>query len=376
MTNKISLYIHIPFCKQKCPYCDFYSVVPLENKAKDYIDVLVGQINRLENKFSTIYVGGGTPTVLEESSLTKLLKSLSGFVGEQTEFSFEANPESINEDKLKILKSYGVNRLSIGVQSLNDEKLVKLGRIHDAARAISSVYLAKDCGFDNIGVDLIYGVWGETYKCWADELRKTVKLPIRHISCYSLSYESGTKICAEKNANKIAPLDEAGVADMYKLAVSFLPKHKFKHYEISNFARGSFFCRHNLNYWDNSSYIGLGPSAVTYQLGIREKNFGDLDEYTGRAIRNLPIYESKEKLSKLGRAKETAALKIRTKEGIDFFWFKQNTGFDFIKLEAGVLNKLIKDGLIRYKRKNNKAYGINLTQKGILFCDIVSANFL
>jgi len=375
ISNKTSLYIHIPFCKQKCPYCDFYSVI--SGKAvQNYIDALTVQITGLKGKFSTIYIGGGTPTVLPISPLIKLLKSLTKHVNSQTEFSFEANPESIDEDKLKVLKDYGVNRLSIGVQSLNDQKLTKLGRIHDVRCAINSVYLAKDCGFDNIGVDLIYGVWGETFKCWSEELKKGVNLPVKHISCYSLSYEPGTKICAQKNIRKVIPLDEANVADMYKLAIDFLPKHKFKHYEISNFAQESFFCRHNLNYWNNCPYLGLGASAVSYQSGVRRKNVCDLDEYIERVEKRLPLDESKEKLSSLSKAKETAALKIRVKEGIEFLWFKKNTGFDFLKLEKEALKKLIKDGLISYQKENNKICGISLTRKGFLFCDIVSANFL
>lgn len=371
-----SIYIHIPFCRQRCPYCAFYSVAYDEPLTRAYADILIEQIRKIKGRVSTIYIGGGTPTVLGEELLKKLLHSLKRFTGDGIEFTVEANPESLSSDKLKLFLDGGVNRLSIGAQSFNDDKLRKLGRIHTAKEAIKAIDISQKIGFRNISIDLIFGVWGETAGEWKSELKTAVQFPVKHISCYSLTYEENTALFSERSKKKILPLDEEAVAEMYKYMLDYLPKQDFEHYEVSNFAKEGHHCRHNLNYWDNGPYIGLGASAVSYLDGVRRANVPDINEYIERVKAGKSPAASSERLSGIDSAKETAALKIRTKEGIGFGWFKEKTGFDFRGLEKDALPPLIEKGLIEYKKTKGRPSGIRLTEKGFLFCDTVSSALL
>lgn len=367
------IYIHIPFCRQKCPYCAFYSVAYDEPLAYAYADLLAGEAEKIGGKVSTMYIGGGTPTVLEEASLKKTLHSLKRFTGDKIEFTVEANPESLSSDKLKLFLDEGVNRLSIGVQSFNDDKLRKLGRIHTAKDAIRAIDNSRKAGFKEISADFIFGVCGETIAEWRSELKKAVRFPVKHISCYSLTYEENTALFSARNKKKALPLDEETVAEMYEYTLDFLPEQGFEHYEVSNFAKEGHRCRHNLNYWDNGPYIGLGASAVSYLGGVRQANVADINEYIERVKAGKSPAASSERLSGIDSAKETAALKIRTKEGIDLKWFKKKTGFDFRGLEKDALPPLIEKGLIEYGKEKD---GIRLTRRGFLFCDTVSTALL
>lgn len=351
------LYIHIPFCRKKCLYCDFTSFIFKQNIAQHYIDKLISQIIRIDSKFLTIYIGGGTPTILDEELLKILLVSLKKNLTNNTEFTIEANPESLTRKKLDLFLKYGVNRMSIGIQSLDDEKLRKLGRVHNAKKALDAINLANKSGFKNISGDFIFGLWNESISGWKDELNKIANLPIKHLSCYALSYERHTQLSKQVKVGKIKPLDDITVGRMYEYTINFLPKNGFKQYEVSNFAKNGFECKHNLNYWDNNEYIGLGENAVSYIKGERIKNIG--------------TKVSKEKLSKERMARETAALKIRTKAGINKNWFKNKTGFSFNELVCDSLDYLIKNKLILNTKKR-----IFLTKKGFLFSDTVSSSFL
>jgi len=371
-----SLYIHIPFCKRKCVYCNFYSDIYKEGLASSYIDVLCRQGALLDIMPSSIYVGGGTPTVLDFPLLEKLLKPLEKLLREGVEFTFEANPESVNREKLKLLFDHGVNRLSIGVQSLDDRKLKKLGRLHSAGKALESIDIARKTGFENIGIDLIFGVWGERLSFWEDELKSAAVLPVKHVSCYELTYEKDTPLFGALKEKSVAPLEDDVTAAMYESAIDILSLGGFKQYEVSNFAIAGFESRHNLNYWDNAEYVGLGASAVSYINGVRSKNVSSAEEYVNRFEAGRALVESNEKLSPLRRAKETAALKIRTRAGIDFKWFKEHTGYDFCALEKKSLARLIEEDLIKYKKEGNTPTGIRLKRRGFLFCDTVSSALL
>ncbi|MCX5686985.1 MAG: radical SAM family heme chaperone HemW [Candidatus Omnitrophica bacterium] len=371
-----SLYIHIPFCGRRCVYCNFYSSIYDKDTASSYIDALAAQAEKIERPPSTIYIGGGTPTVLDTLLLERLVKCLRRFSKEALEFTFEANPESLDADKLRMLSGYGVTRLSIGIQSLDENKLKKLGRLHTLAKARESVALAESAGFKNISVDLIFGVWGEKMKIWKRELEEVVLLPITHVSCYELTYERGTPLFAALANKSLAPLEDDVTAEMYEAAIELLSLRGFKQYEVSNFAKSGFECKHNLNYWENNPYIGLGASAVSYMDGVRSKFISDAKVYTRRFREGRPLVESSEKLSPIRRAKETAAIKIRTRTGIDFKWFKDRTGYDLRELERNALPKLIEDGLIKHKKDGDIITGIVLKRKGFLFCDTVSAELL
>lgn len=371
-----SLYIHIPFCKQKCPYCDFYSIVCYEGLASDYIEALVKQIREIDAEISSIYIGGGTPTVLGYDLWDKLFRSLKGRVKNGIEFSVEANPESLKADILKLFLDSGVNRLSIGAQSFRNAKLKALGRIHTAADAKDAVLAAAGAGFQNISIDLIFAVWGENVNDWKEELKEAVSLPLAHISAYGLTYEKDTALGKALEKGLITPLEDEAAAEMYEWAVYYLESRSFKRYEVSNFAREGSFCSHNLNYWENNSYIGLGPSAVSYLNGNRKENVSEVKEYLRRVKREEDLSVSGEKLSPKAKAKETAALKIRTAKGISMDWFREKTGFDFLKLQEESLARLSDNGLIDFTKNNNQIAVVYLTKKGFLHCDAASSAFV
>ncbi|MCX5679657.1 MAG: radical SAM family heme chaperone HemW [Candidatus Omnitrophica bacterium] len=371
-----SLYVHIPFCKRKCIYCNFYSRIYKESEASDYVDAILLQLSKLTGSFKTVYVGGGTPTALGLPLLKKLVQGLSRVSKDSIEFTFEANPESADRDRMKMLLDHGVNRISIGVQSIKDEKLKDLGRIHDVGKAIASVMDASKIGFDNISIDLIFGLCGEKPEKWKRELEEAVRLPAKHISCYELTYESGTPLFGMLENRAITPLDDDVVAGMYETAIEELALRDFKQYEVSNFAKPGFESQHNMNYWENSVYLGLGASAFSYDGQTRSRNVSDACEYVRLVLAGKNVTDFSERLPPERKAKETAAVKIRTREGIDFNWFKKKTGYDLEDLEKKAIPKLIDLGLIRYIRKGDAVTGINLKRKGFLFCDTVSSSLL
>lgn len=291
------------------------------------------------------------------------MENLKTKLSEYPEYTIEANPESVNGEKLRIFAEGGVNRLSIGVQSFNDAKLKKLGRIHDSLSAKEAVCLAQKTGFQNINIDLMFGVRGETLDDWKKDLEEAVTLPVRHVSCYCLDCR-GIE----------APEDDA--AQMYEYAIDFLAGEGFAQYEISNFAKKDFACRHNLAYWNNDDYTGLGASAVSYSGGSREENTADIADYIKKAGSGASVAASGEKLDKAARAKETAAIKIRMMEGINFEWFKKKTGYDLTDIEKDAIRGLFEKGLIEYLETKNGRSGIALTRKGILLCDVVSSAFM
>lgn len=366
-----SLYIHVPFCRQKCLYCDFYSAGYSEGIASSYIAVILKQLEGLNQKFSSIYIGGGTPSALSIDLLDKLLAGLRGLLKNNIEFTIEANPESLNEEKLRLFIDRGVNRISIGIQSFDDKKLKALGRIHSAGQGEEAIKLSKKSGLKNISIDMMFGVGGEDLKAWQVELEKAAGFGGQHISCYSLSYEKDTPLFRMREKKHIMPLDDEVLAQMYGYAMSYLPRMGFEHYEVSNFSKPGFECRHNLNYWDNKSYVGLGPSAVSYIQGVRSENVQGVEEYIDRHEKGAGLIIDEEKLSGLRMAKETAALKIRTRHGIDYEWFKNKTGFDFLKIEKEALEGL--DGQDLIEPNFRRAC---LSEKGFLFADTVSSTFL
>ncbi len=379
MDTRIGLYIHIPFCRQKCLYCDFYSVQYSESLTGLYISVILKQLQGLSQDFSSIYIGGGTPSILSLDLSDKLLSGLKKFIKPDIEFVIEVNPESMDSKKLKLFLDKGVNRISIGVQSFDDKKLKALGRVHNAKQAAQAIELSKKSGFKNVSIDMIFGASGENLKTWQDELKKAVEFDIQHISCYSLSYEKSTPLFRMREKKEIAPIDDEVMAEMYRYTMSYLPDNGFNHYEVSSFSKPGFECRHNLNYWDNNSYVGLGPSAVSYIDGVRSENIRDAEEYIDRFKKGVSVIAYKEKLLELRMAKETAGVKIRVKQGIDYGWFKNKTGFDFENImEKGTIDELFKDDLLEYKidKATRERTGIMLTEKGFLFSDTVSSAFL
>lgn len=373
---KKSLYIHIPFCRKKCPYCDFYSRSFDLTLAKTYIEVLCKQIKALDGDFSTLYIGGGTPSVLGLSLSKKLLGALSKISTKVEEFTIEVNPESLNKRKLELFRDNGANRLSIGLQSFSDKKLKRLGRVHNAKKAIEAIQLAKSAGFKDIGIDLIFGLSEETLPEWMFELKQAASLGLKHISTYCLTYEVNTPLFLQVKKKFIIPLGDEVLAKMYMETINYLTKKGFKHYEISNFAKPGFESKHNRNYWQGNSYLGLGPSAVSFINSKREKNVSSVVKYIDKLKKGESPVSFSETLSKKKQAQELAAIKIRTKEGIDFKWFRARTGYDFLKLEGKALAGLSNDRLIKYKSKKGRITGVYLSKRGFCFADTASSSFL
>ncbi len=371
-----SLYIHIPFCRSRCAYCDFYSTIYRKDLADSYVDIICKQISRLNAEFETIYIGGGTPTVLDYHLLKKILIKIKRLVKEVKEFTIEANPESLDKEKIDLFCNYSVNRISIGVQSFQNQKLKFLGRLHSAKQAIDSLEIIRKKGFKNISIDLIYGLPMETKKTFEKDLTRAMGLPITHLSTYMLTYEKGTSLWKSLNKKQFLPLTDQKLAGIYKQLMSLLGKNNFFQYEISNFSQPGFRALHNYKYWKNEPYLGLGPAAVSFLGRKRQRNISSLTKYIQAVREGGKILEYSEELTAVAGAKETAALKIRTNEGIGFSWFKQKTGFNFLELEKESLSKLIKQKLIKYRYQKSTKMGVALTKKGILFADTVSSEFL
>lgn len=368
-----SLYIHIPFCRRRCIYCDFYSLSYKESAANSLINTLCRQIAALEPVYETIYVGGGTPTALSFPLLKKLFIQLLKVSRKALEFTVEANPESLSKDKIRLFADYRVNRLSVGCQSFNFKKLQFLERAHTRAQAVAAVENVKKYGFENISLDLIFGLPIESDKTWKEDLKQAVNLPVKHLSFYMLTYEEKTRLYEALRSGKFTALSDEKVAFMYQEAIAYLFSHGFKQYEISNFSQKGFRCQHNFRYWLNEPYLGLGPSAVSFWQRRRQKNISSVAKYIEAVKSKARIWDYHQELSELESARETAALKIRTTEGINLKWFKEKTGFALKDLLGESFKALLREKLIRYERKREI---IALTQKGTLFADTVSSEFL
>jgi oxygen-independent coproporphyrinogen-3 oxidase len=304
------LYIHIPFCERKCSYCAFYSVVSRNREQqKQFFQSLEKELQNLPPDFSpeTIFIGGGTPTAPDFQTLEKFLPSLGRFSPQ--EFSCEVNPGTVDAAKLTLLKRSGVNRLSIGVQSFNSQCLETLGRIHTAEQAEAAFRLARAAGFENISLDLIFGVPGQTMEMLESDLDRALALDPEHIAIYNLMYEEGTPL-TNLNPQK---LDEELEREMYDHIRARLKAAGFVHYESSNFAKPGFECRHNLLYWNGGEYLGLGPAAHSHWKGVRWANVSDLDDYCA----NGPRREFEEQLDPEAKERETLVMGLRQLAGIE-----------------------------------------------------------
>ena len=366
------LYIHIPFCRKKCPYCDFYSIPYDKNLTSQYLDILSQEIESLNKSISTLYIGGGTPTVLDESLLDVFLKKLGKILEKSKESTIEANPESLTKEKIKLFLRRGINRISIGIQSLNEKKLKFLGRIHSQEEAVDKVVEAKRLGFDNINVDLIYGLPYENLEELKKELKEILKLPITHLSCYMLTLEETSPLYHYSK-----DISEEKVARMYRFLMEYLPKRGFFQYEVSNFAKRGYHSRHNIIYWENKEYIGIGASSVSYIDHIRIKRVEDVRRYIRLIKEKKSPVVFEERLNSFERAKETAALNIRMKKGINFSEFEKKTDFNFWKIaKKRDIDRLVKRGWLRYRKRKEKVKGIFPTSQGFLFVDEVSSLFV
>lgn len=358
-----SAYIHIPFCKSKCHYCSFVSFNKLELK-DDYIKALLKETDYYYKGelLDTIYFGGGTPSTLELQDFSKIFEKLKP---EPTaEITTELNPEGVNYDYMRGLFDLGVNRISLGCQTFNDEILKQINRRHNSQQVIEAVKTSQHAGFENISLDFIYGLPNQTPEMFYSNLKQAIDLGVKHISLYGLKIEEGCYFFNHMPKN--LPDDDLQ-ADMYLGAIELLTSNGFEHYEVSNFSRPNYNSRHNLNYWNNEEYYGFGVAAHGYQNGIRYGNIETIEEYL-----NNPIQHKEEKLiTPQERLEEEIFLGFREMKGIMVSKINRKYGIDFEQKYKNILNKYLELKLIQ-KTQN----GYSLTPNGILVSNVILADFL
>ncbi|KAF0825580.1 radical SAM family heme chaperone HemW [Cytobacillus firmus] len=328
-------YIHIPFCEHICHYCDFNKVYLKNQPVKEYLDSLDKEMDLAlketpASRLDSIFVGGGTPTALNGKQLEQLCSTIKRQLPYDsfTEYTFEANPGDLSKEKLQILHDAGVNRLSFGVQTFNDELLKRIGRSHRAKDVLQSIEAAKEVGFDNISIDLIYSLPGQTLQDFKDTLETSFTLDIVHYSGYSLIIEPKTVFYNLMRRGKLPTPGEDVEAEMYDLLMEQMDKHGFAQYEISNFAKPGYESRHNITYWDNEWYFGFGAGAHGYVNGLRRSNHGPLKKYMEQIEKGqLPILEE-HKVPLEEQMEEEMFLGLRKKAGVSISRFKEKFGKD------------------------------------------------
>lgn len=375
MERMLGIYIHIPFCASKCSYCDFYSLAGHESKMDKYQSALIKHIEetapQLEPYYiDTIYFGGGTPSFYGAKRICEIFNTLkrSAKVLKSSEVTVEMNPDSVTPSELRMLKAEGVNRISLGVQSANDDILRLIGRRHSFKQAEQAVKMARAEGFDNISIDLIYGLPSQTKNDWADTLSKCIALRPQHFSCYGLKVEDGTPICKYRGSEFLPNDDEQ--ADMYLYMADILERYGYPQYEISNFSLPSKESKHNLKYWRLDDYMGFGPGAHSFIDGIRYSYVRDLDRYIDGVFGNSDIIDEYEKTDKLDRAAEYIMLGMRTVRGISKkeYFSVYRSGFDKIEY---LLSEYEKKGWTRHRGDR-----WSFTSSGFLLSNILIGTLL
>ncbi|MBT9438330.1 MAG: radical SAM family heme chaperone HemW [Desulfobacterales bacterium] len=376
--KQTGIYVHIPFCIKKCPYCDFYSITDQSLK-QPFIEALIREMQMVSSPSlvcDTLYFGGGTPSVFKAKNIERIIENayrLFNFLHD-TEITIEVNPGTVKHEHLTEYKSVGINRINIGVQSFNDEFLDFLGRIHSSNDADLTIRGARKAGFDNIGIDLIYGIPGQTKKTWLSDLRKAVEFEPEHLSCYMLTYEKGTPLDRERRQGKFKPVAGSLLAELFETTMEYLTAHGYVQYEISNFAKNaSRISRHNFKYWSFSPYLGFGPSAHSFIEPRRYWNCRSVKKYMENIKEGrLPI-EEKEILSKEQRMMEMIYLGLRKTDGIDIDAIDENLGINFRQIFAEKIKQLEEDGyILPIQPKNHCA----LSRKGMLFLDSIAPMFM
>ncbi len=366
------LYIHVPFCRTKCRYCGFYSRPIGEHDADSVISAMIAEMKRYElgEGIQTVYVGGGSPSCLAPEQLLRLVRHAAERCPAAAEFTVEVNPGQVDGELLLCLRKAGINRLSIGAQSFIQRELDFLGRGYSIDCIGPVVRQARTAGFDNISLDLIFAVSGSCLETWKHNLRAAVALAVDHISAYSLTYEDRTPLGRDVAAGLVEPVDEDTDRAMYELTIDELTQAGMDQYEISNFARHGFECRHNLNYWANGSYAGIGPGAASYLKGTRSTNVADIEKYVLAITNGASAVESSETLPDRQRACETAVLNLRRRCGIDLAEFRSRTGFDAMELFAEPIRTYREQGLI--EQNGGRVF---LTREALGIADAILCDF-
>jgi len=370
------IYIHIPFCKSICNYCDFYSVID-EGNHKRFINVVIKEAKLRKDylsgeSISTIYFGGGTPSVLRLNELNNILVSIYELfdVEKDCEITIELNPDDVNFGWLSGLRKAGFNRLSYGIQSWNDNILKMLNRRHNSAQAAKAIEDSERAGFENISVDLIYGIPGYGSENWERDLNITLRYNIKHLSAYHLTIESGTLFSKMKKEGRLKEIDEEESNNQFNLLIEKTASAGFIQYEISNFAKDGWFSRHNSNYWKQVMYLGVGPSAHSFNKISRQWNISHIEKYISALESNKLLFR-KEELSLRTRFNEYIMTSLRTMWGIDLGYVENNfekEGYDYI---INLSRKFISYGLMRMEGNS-----LILTNTGKMISDNIISEFI
>ncbi|MBU1698391.1 MAG: radical SAM family heme chaperone HemW [Proteobacteria bacterium] len=350
MCDQKSIYIHIPFCVKKCDYCDFFSKTNLL-LIPAYIKALQKEIEKRSDskeKINTIYFGGGTPSLLPVKDVDMLLQTIGDkfLVSRDVEITFEVNPGTINLNYLKELKNTGINRLSIGAQSFNEDKLRFLSRIHTVKQAVKTINGAGTAGFDNISMDFIYGLPFETQTMWQQDLKQALGMSPSHLSCYMLTIEPGTALDEKLIKGLINPLGNTAMSTMFKKTAIFLTNNKYEHYEISSFSKGrQNRSRHNSKYWDMTPYYGFGAAAHSYDGKTRSWNSNNIDKYIKDLDSGRLPNEGREILTQKQKMLEMIMLRLRTFEGLDLAKFQTLFHYSFENRYKDILERIFGESL-------------------------------
>lgn len=378
-----ALYVHIPYCLVKCPYCDFTAYAVGTWPEERYVDALCAEFRHYMacppwcgQAVATVYFGGGTPSLFSPASLQRFLDcvtKLCSFVAVDIEITLEADPATLTRDKLAAFRALGINRLSLGVQSFQPHLLQTLGRLHSAGDGIQALEWAREVGFTNISTDLIFAVPGQTLAALEDDLRNIFAFAPPHLSLYNLTYEEHTPFWTMKNTGRLQPVEEELEVEMYLLIQEWCRAQGYHHYEISNFARPGFFSRHNTTYWQGGNYLGLGAGAHSYVCeppwGVRWSNLKNPKTYMAKALARGEAKGTVEVLTRAQAMGEFAFLRLRQLEGFPLSQFADRFGVDFLDAFPHVA-ELVAGGLLR-----EHAGRIQLTSQGVLVADTIFASF-
>jgi oxygen-independent coproporphyrinogen-3 oxidase len=376
------VYIHIPFCIRKCAYCDFYSSTDLALKPV-FLDALEREIRRRAPEqllCDTVHFGGGTPSLLTPAEAARILAVLDAAVPLQpeVEITLEANPGTLGPDALSGFRAAGVNRLTLGVQSFQDPFLNRLGRIHTAGEARRQIAAARAAGFDNLGIDLIYGLPGQSPAAWRQDLEEAAGYGLAHIACYMLTLEPGTPLAERHRAGEFDPAPEEAVAELFLVTDQTLAENGYTHYEVSNFARidpaaeeGAWVSRHNCKYWSYRPYLGFGPAAHSFLPPRRSWNHCDLARYLADVSMGRAPREGMEELSAAQQMTEIVMLGLRTKWGVELADFRRRFGAGPAAALAAAAEELIAGGLL-----STGGGRLAPTLRGMLYLDTVTASLL
>ena len=370
------IYLHIPFCKRRCIYCDFYSTTQNEKKSS-YINALYRELEERKNylegeKIETIYLGGGTPSQLEYKDFELIFQTLGRLYDIQpnAEITIEANPDDLTSSYVSMLREFPFNRLSMGIQTFQEDILRLLHRRHTAQQAIDAFERCRKAGFKNISIDLMYGLPGESMQTWESDLNQAIRMKPEHISAYHLIYEEGTPLWNLKEAHQVEETDEDLSVSLFKELIHTLKSNGYEHYEISNFCRPGFHSRHNSSYWTGKKYLGCGPSAHSYDGISRQWNVASLSLYI-QGIQEGTPYQEKEELDLYTRYNDFIITRLRTTYGIPTHILKETFGETLFDYCMRMASPHLKQGFLTLDN-----HVMKLTEKGIFISDGIMSDLL